>query len=45
LRKWTSSLGPHQFNPFKPSAIAIDTANNQILVGDQANATVEVFGP
>lgn len=45
LRSWGNPHGPHQFNPFKPSAIAIDTNNGHILVGDQNNRTVEVFGP
>lgn len=45
LRSWTENNGPSQYLPFKPGPIAIDAANNHILVGDQANATIEVFGP
>ena len=45
LRLWKDPHSPHEFQPFGPSCIQIDTANNQIIVGDQNNDTVEVFGP
>jgi hypothetical protein len=45
LRSWTENLGPHQYSLFKPGPICIDTTSNRIYVSDQANATIEVFGP
>ncbi|HUO58857.1 MAG TPA: hypothetical protein VMV05_11840, partial [bacterium] len=45
IREWGNPHGPHEFQPFKPSCIALDTTNNQIIVGDQNNDTIEVFGP
>ena len=45
LRSWGDPHGPHEFQAFLPSCIALDTVNNQIIVGDAINETIEVFGP
>ena len=45
LREWGDPHGPREFQPFKPGAIAYDSVHSEILVGDQTNDTIEVFGP
>jgi hypothetical protein len=43
VREWGNPHGVHEFQPFKPSCITLDYLDNYIIVGDQNNATVEVF--
>ncbi len=43
VREWGNPHGVHEFQPFKPSCIALDPLDNYIIVGDQNNETVELF--